>query len=156
MVIKMNKKKLTLVGTDVDEIRDIVGGIVKDEFRAEEDRKKKEKHINKVLKKDEMLDKKRRQIDVEVPKVEVPKVEAPEVEKPKKHVHSCPSCNASFEKIDDGFEICKDCGTADITLKKGQKMAICNNCGGVIPESFIGVNKNCPHCDSNVGAHWAK
>ena len=141
----MNKKKLTLVSANVDEIKNIIGEVVGKEvdnkLRAQEDRKKKEEHINKALKKDEMLGEKRKQ-----------KVD----EQSKKHVHSCPSCNASFEKLGDGFEICKDCGTTDITLKKGQKMAICNNCGGVIPESFIGTDNNCPHCNSNVGAHWAK
>lgn len=123
----MNRQKITLVPTDVEKIEDVVSDIL----QKKEDRMKKEVHINKVLKKDEMLEK-------------------------KKHIHNCPSCQAAFEKKQEGFEICKDCGTVDITIKKGEKMAICNTCGGIIPESLVGGNnKNCPHCGSDAGARWA-
>lgn len=123
----MKRQKITLVPTDAGKIEAIVNGVL----QKQEDKKKKEDHINKVLKKDEMLVK-------------------------KKHVHSCPSCQAALEKKQEGFEICKDCGTVDITLKKGEKVAICNACGGIIPESLVGGdNKSCPHCGSDGGARWA-
>jgi Zn finger protein HypA/HybF involved in hydrogenase expression len=123
----MNRQNIKLVPTDVGKIEDVVSDIL----QKKEDKKKKETHINKVLKKDEMLE-------------------------TKKHVHSCPSCQAAFEKKQEGFEICKDCGTVDITIKKGEKLAICNACGGIIPESLVGGdNKACPHCGSDAGARWA-
>ena len=123
----MSRQKITLVPTDVEKIEDVVSDIL----QKKEDKKKKETHINKVLKKDEILEK-------------------------KKHVHSCPSCQAALEKKQEGFEICKDCGTVDITLKKGEKVAVCNACGGIIPESLVGgENKLCPHCSSDAGARWA-
>jgi len=147
----MAKKILRVVGTDVEELKNIVSEVVDNRLQDQDNRKKKEEHINKILKKDEMLREKR-----ETPVVEILKPEIPIVETPKKHEHSCPSCKSSFKKIADDFEICTDCGTTDLKIKKGQKLAICNNCGGLIPESFIGTKNNCPHCDSNAGAHWAK
>ena len=120
------KNKLALVSADPEEIESIVDKVL----RQKEDKEKKEAHINKVLKKDEMVE-------------------------TKKKKHTCPSCQAAFEKKQEGFEICKDCGTVDLTLKKGEKIAVCNACGGIIPESLVGGdNKNCPHCGSNVGARW--
>ena len=110
-MIEMNTKKLKLVSANIEEIKDIIGEVVGEtvdnKLQAQEDKKKKEEHINKVLKKDEMLGKKK-ELKVE--------------EKPKIHIHSCPSCKSEFEKIGDGFEICKDCGTTDLTIKKGEKM----------------------------------
>ena len=123
----MNRQNIKLVQADAGKIEDVVSDIL----QKKEDKKKKEAHINKVLKKDEMLE-------------------------TKKHIHTCPSCQAAFEKKQEGFEICEGCGTVDITIKKGEKMAICNACGGIIPESLVGGdNKNCPHCGSDAGARWA-
>ena len=141
----MKRQKITLVPTDVEKIEGIVNGVL----QKQEDKKKKEAHINKVLKKDEMLDKKKKEIHID-------KILEKDEPLEKKHVHSCPSCQAALEKKQEGFEICKDCGTVDITLKKGEKVAICNACGGIIPESLVGgENKGCPHCGSEAGARWA-
>ena len=125
----MSKRTLTVAGTSTEELAGMIKEVVGNEFKEKEDSDRKKEHINKALKKDEMIAKK-------------------EV---KKHVHSCPSCQATLEKLGDGYEYCKDCGTTDLTLKKGQKLLICSNCGTVVSESV----SSCPNCGSTK-AHWAK
>jgi len=151
----MTKKKiLKIVGTDVDELKNIVGGVFDDKFQEQKDIEKKKEHINKLLKKDELKQKLNEQnIDAKIEKINEPIVT--EVKEPVINKHSCPSCQSKFKKVADNFEVCEGCGTIDMTIKKGQKLLICDKCGGIIPESFVGTGQNCPHCGS-TGAHWAK
>ncbi len=86
----MKRQKITLVPTDVEKIEGIVNGVL----QKQEDKKKKEEHINKVLKKDEMLEKKNKEIHID-------KVLEKDEPFEKKHVHSCPSCQAAFDKKQD-------------------------------------------------------
>ena len=125
----MNKRKLTPVRTDAAEIKSIVKDVVGASFKEQEDLRVKQEHINKALKKDTKILK----------------------EKSKKHVHSCPSCEANFKTLGESFEYCEGCGTIDMTIKKGQKLLICDKCGGVVSNSIA----KCPNCGS-TRAHYAK
>lgn len=127
----MNKQNFKVVGTNVEEIE----GIVNTVLQQKEDKLKKQEHIDKVLKKDEMKAKLDKQS--------------------KEHKHSCPTCHSATKHIEDNFEICEDCGATITTITKGQKLLVCDTCNGVIPESFATNGQPCPHC-GGTGAHWAK
>ena len=112
-----------------------IGNIVKDavsaEFAQEKDRQKKEDHINKVLKKDTVVDK-RNKVD----------------NKNKLHTHDdfCPGCSSAIEDLGSGVHKCTgpDCG--QMSLDKGAEFVICADCGGIVPKSYVGTDKGCPNC----------
>jgi len=99
-------------------------------FSKQSEIEKKQQQIDKILRRDSV---------------------AKEANKKVEHDNSCPNCHSEIEKLGDGIGICKDCGTT--TLEKGAKVGLlCDTCGGIVPESFVGTDKNCPHC-GGVGVH---
>ena len=130
----MNRQKLTVVDDDTEKINDMVNNLIDTKLQEKDDLARKKDHINKALVKDKVLHKKE--------------------EKEKKqetHKHSCPSCQSAIKGNDDGFEVCKDCGTTIATFEKGQKPLICDGCSGLVSEHM----ESCPNCGSTK-AHQAK
>lgn len=136
----MNKRKLSVVGTDVDELANIVGDVVNKKLQENEDKEIKKKQINKILKKDVMLDEKK-QLDKKEKIVTEKKSE--------KHEHNCPSCQAALKSTGKNYEICEGCGDTVVTFKKNQKMLVCSDCGNVVSQS----DPKCPNCGSTK-AHY--
>lgn len=107
-----------------------IGNIVKDavsaEFAQEKDRQKKEDHINKVLKKDSVVDKKTRQ---------------------HKHDDLCPGCSVgTLKDLGSGVHKCTGPNCGQLSLDKDADFVICADCGGIVPKSYLGTDKGCPNC----------
>lgn len=124
----MNKRKLNMVGTDVDELKNVIGDVVDDRLQAQADKEVKKQHINKALKKDVILEEKAK-ID--------------------KHAHSCPTCHGKLKDDGKNFEVCEGCGDTVVTFKKDEKILVCSSCGNAVSQS----STKCPNCGSTK-AHW--
>lgn len=108
-----------------EQLKNIVKDVVSTEFAQEKDRLKKEEHINKVLKKDTVIDKKSKQ-----------------------HTHDdfCPGCSSAIEDLGSGVHKCTGPNCGQMSLDKGAEFVICADCGGIVPKSYLGTDKGCPNC----------
>jgi len=123
-------KKLKVVQMGEDTLKSIVRDTFQEELGKQSEVKKKQQQIDKILKRDSV---------------------AKEANKKVVHDDSCPNCHSEIEKLGDGIGVCTDCGIT--TLEKDTKISLlCDTCGGIVPESFVGTDKNCPHC-GGTGVH---
>lgn len=132
----MNPRKLNVVRTDVNDLTDIVSKVVDDRFKVRDDKRTKERQIDKVLKRDVMLDEKKK-LD--------------KTGKSSKHVHTCPSCQAKLKSDGKNYEVCEGCGDTVVTFKKDEKILVCSSCGNAVSQS----SPKCSNCGSTK-AHWLK
>lgn len=104
-----------------------------------------QKIINQAI---DERDKKRKEEEEEEPKKTA--IKKKELDHDHNHNHAkdehedCPYCSAAVKELGDGISLCPSCGTK--TVKKNAKYLICDNCGDLIPESYLDTDKPCPNC----------
>ena len=116
--------KLRAIQTDPETLKGVVSEVVEEQLKKQKELDTNSDRIQKILKRDSI---------------------AAEVNKKSNDEHdTCPNCHDAFEKLDDTMSKCVGCGS--ITIKKGANYLICESCGGMIPISYAGTDKPCPHC----------
>jgi len=118
--------KVNVVQTSKQDLEDIVSGVLEKTLAQDADKKRKEEHINKVLKKDTIVDKKN---------------------KLHKHDDICPGCSVgTLESLGSGVHKCTGPNCGQMSLDKDAEFVICPDCGGIVPKSYLGTEKGCPNC----------
>ena len=116
--------KLRTIQTDPETLKGVVSEVVEEQLKKQKELDTNSDRIQKILKRDSI---------------------AAEVNKKSKDEHdTCPNCHDEFEKLDDITKVCKGCNS--VLVPKGENYLLCDDCGGVVPSSFLGTNKPCPHC----------
>ena len=116
--------EIRAIQTDPDTLKTVVSEVVEEQLKKQKELENKDKQIQKILKRDSV---------------------ASEANKKSKENHdTCPNCHNDFEKLDDTMSKCTSCGST--AIKKGAGYLICEDCNGMIPISYEGTDKPCPHC----------
>jgi len=117
-------KELRAIQTDPSTLKNVVSEVVEEQLKKQKELDNKDEQIQKILKRDSI---------------------AAKANKKSKDEHdTCPNCHSDFEKLDDTTKVCKGCNS--VLVPKGENYLLCDDCGGVVPSSFLGTNKPCPHC----------
>ena len=116
--------KLRAIQTDPDTLKGVVSEVISEQLKKQKELESKDEQIQKILKRDSIATKAN--------------------EKSKDKHDTCPNCHSDFEKLDSTMSKCTSCGSTTIT--KGAEYLICETCNGVIPISYEGTDKSCPHC----------